>query len=238
MSEQKKTSDKYAGPAATKTVRAFHDATRALVAKKLAEHGGDWSSFVFDASYDLFTAKDLVALEAEFLKTGHKYDFSATVSPKENPEKYKPLPQASEVTAKPAAVVAQGGKVEVGHGDNVVKGAKNVEGTARFIRTSDIVMDMLMNGVPADTIAIIDDSGGTLTAPILEQFKAVICYGGTVRSHLGILTREYGIPCLMNAKVEGVQEGDRVEVEVSATAKTAQDYQAGREATAKIWKLG
>lgn len=237
MSEQKKTSDKYAGPAATKTVRAFHDATRALIARKLAEHGGDWSSFVFDRSYDLFTAKDLVALEAEFLKTGHKYDFSATVSAKENPEKYKPLPQAAEAR-KGSAVAEKGSKVEVGHGDNVVKNPKNVEGIARFIGTSDIVMDMLMNGVPADTIAIIDDSGGTLTAPILEQFKAVICFGGTVRSHLGILTREYGIPCLMNAKVEGLQEGDRVEVEVSATAKTAQDYQAGREATAKIWKLG
>lgn len=235
MGEPKKSSDKYASPAATKTVRAFHDATRALIAKKLAASGGDWSSFVFDTSYDLFTAKDLVEIEKEFLKTGHKYDFSATVSVKETPEKYKPIPVVAETKG---ATATKGSRVEVGHGDNVVKNPKNVEGVARFIRTSDIVMDMLMNGVPADTIAIIDDSGGTLTAPILEQFKAVICYGGTVRSHLGILTREYGIPCLMNAKVEGLQDGDKVEVEVSATAKTAQDYQAGREATAKIWKLG
>ena len=236
MGEPKKSSDKYASPAATKTVRAFHDATRALIAKKLAASGGEWSSFVFDTSYDLFTARDLVEVEKELLKTGHKYDFSATVSVKESPEKYKPIPVVD--AGKQGAPAAKGSKLEVGHGDNVVKNAKNVEGVARFIRTSDIVMAMLMDGVPADTIAIIDDSGGTLTAPILEQFKAVICYGGTVRSHLGILTREYGIPCLMNAKVEGLEDGDRVEVEVSATAKTAQDYQAGREATAKIWKLG
>jgi signal transduction protein with GAF and PtsI domain len=61
--------------------------------------------------------------------------------------------------------------------------------------------------------------------------------GGTVRSHLGILTREYGIPCVMNAKVSGIKEGDRVEIECTATAKTAEAYQTGVEMTAKIWRL-
>ena len=86
------------------------------------------------------------------------------------------------------------------------------------------------------TVAVIDDSGGTLTAPILEQFKGVICAGGTVRSHLGILTREYGIPCFMNAKISGIHEGDTVELECTAPAKTAEDYQRGVERTARIWR--
>lgn len=236
MPDEKTRSDKYGSQAATKTVRAFHEATRAMIQKKLAETGGDWNSFVFDRSYDLMTAKDFASVEKDFLaSTGHKFDASATISVKEAPEKYKPIAQVE--VAKASAAKA-GEKQQVGEGDNVVRHPKNVEGIARFIRTSEIVMDMLMNGVPENTIAVIDDSGGTLTAPILEQFKAVVCFGGTVRSHLGILTREYGIPCLMNAKLDGVAEGDRLEVEVTATAKTAQDYQAGRSATAKIWKLG
>ena len=235
MADPRTRSDKYGTHEATKVPRAFNEACRALVAKKLAEAGGDWNSFVFDRSYELLTAKDFAQIEADFLaRTGHKFDVSATISAKESPEKYKPIPQVE--VAKPTGS-AEGGKIQVGEGDNVVRYPENVKGIARFIRTSEIVMDMLMNGVPEDTIAVIDDSGGTLTAPILEQFKGVICFGGTVRSHLGILTREYGIPCLMNAKVEGLAEGDRVEIEVSAVAKTAQDYQAGREATAKIWKL-
>lgn len=240
MAETKNRNDKYGSQAATKTVRAFHEAAQTLIRKKVAEAGGDWNSFVFDRSYDLLTAKDFAAIETEFLgRTGHKFDASATVSVKEAPEKYKPIAQVAtaKADAKDASAKASGGKVAAGSGDNVVRYPKNVDGVARFIRTSEIVMDMLMNGVPENTIAIIDDSGGTLTAPILEQFKGVICFGGTVRSHLGILTREYGIPCLMNAKVEGIAEGDRVEIEVTAVAKTAQDYQAGREASAKIWKL-
>ena len=31
-----------------------------------------------------------------------------------------------------------------------------------------------------------------------------------IRSHLGILTREYGIPCFMNSKISGIREGDIV----------------------------
>ena len=68
----------------------------------------------------------------------------------------------------------------VGGGDNVFK-AGDLTGIARFISDVDRVMDMLTEGVPPDTVAIIDDSGGTLTAPILEEFTAVVCKGGSVR---------------------------------------------------------
>jgi hypothetical protein len=37
-----------------------------------------------------------------------------------------------------------------------------------------------------------------------------------------ILTREYGIPCLMNAKLRSIYHEDRVEIEPSAKAMTAE----------------
>ncbi len=45
-------------------------------------------------------------------------------------------------------------------------------------------------------MAIIDDSGGTLTAPILGEFNAGRLHGRHGASHLGILTREYNVPFL------------------------------------------
>jgi signal transduction protein with GAF and PtsI domain len=105
------------------------------------------------------------------------------------------------------------------------------------VRTSDKVLEYLTKGVPSDTIAIVDDSGGTLTAPVLERFKGVLCAGGTTRSHLAILTREYGIPCLMNVRLSGIHDGDRLEVEVSARARTAEDYASGTEVAARVWRL-
>jgi len=118
----------------------------------------------------------------------------------------------------------------------VFKHRSDVEGTARLIGTVETVLDMVTNGVPPETIAIIDDSGGTLTAPILEHFTGVVCMGGTVRSHLGILTREYGVPCLMDAQLDGLHDGDRVRVEYS---KPPADVWAEKDpsARARIVKL-
>jgi phosphohistidine swiveling domain-containing protein len=238
-------SDKYSGQGASAVVDAYHGAIKELVRRRLDETGGDWASFVFDKSYELVSAKDFAVIEKKLLSTGHRFDWSAMISVRERPEAYKAATGVGEDLKTfsfehPEAVVAakdDDGREQRGVGDNVVKYPKNLVGTARYIRSSDRVLEMLTKGVPDDTVAIIDDSGGTLTAPILERFKGVICAGGTVRSHLGILTREYGIPCLMNAKISGIREGDQVEVESTAAAKTAEAYQTGVEMTAKVWRL-
>ena len=99
------------------------------------------------------------------------------------------------------------------------------------------VMDLLADGVPEGTIAVIDDSGGTLTAPILEGFAGVICLGGTVRSHLGILAREYDVPTLMNCKIDTLVDGDVVELEVTVAPPGADAYETGDTGHARIWKI-
>lgn len=238
-------SDKYGEQAASAVVEAYHSAIKDIIRRRLDETGGDWDSFVFDKSYDLVGAKEFTEIEKRLLATGHRFDWSAMISVRERPDVYKPATGVGEDIndfsfEHPEAVTALAdgdGREQRGIGDNVVKYPKNLIGTAHYIRSSDKVLELLTKGVPQDTVAIIDDSGGTLTAPILEQFKGVICAGGTVRSHLGILTREYGIPCLMNAKISGIKEGDRVEIECTAAAKTAEAYQQGIEMTARVWRL-
>jgi hypothetical protein len=37
--------------------------------------------------------------------------------------------------------------------------------------------------------------------------------------------------------VAGIRNGDRLELNVTAPSKTAQDYQQGVEKTAEVWKL-
>jgi hypothetical protein len=237
--------DKFAEPNASVVVDAYHAAIHDLIRRKLDSAGSDWASFVFGKSYNLITAADFAAIEKRLLDTGHRFDWSAMISVRERPEAYKPASGVGEDLETfsfehPEAVVAPAdgsGREQRGIGDNVVKYPNNLVGVARYIRSSDRVLELLTSGVPADTVAVIDDSGGTLTAPILEQFKGVICAGGTVRSHLGILTREYGIPCLMNAKISGIREGDRLEIESTAAAKTAEAYQTGVEMTARVWRL-
>ena len=192
------------------------------MAERLASSGKSWEEAVQDQSLEL-TREDFQKIEADLLATGYRFEMSATASLKEQPDKYKPL----EV-AKPSGrqETDEQGRLIVGSGDNVFQAKQDVSGTARFVSDVEKVMEMLVNGVPDGTIAVIDDSGGTLTAPILGQFTGVVCLGGTVRSHLGILTREYGVPCLMNVKLDGLSDGDAVTVEYSKKAADAYADQA------------
>ena len=215
-------------------VEAFHQAARKLAAERYAADGRPWSEVVLDRSLQL-TREDFERIEAELLASGHRFEASAMVSHKEEPEKYN----------APAGIADSGeqqtdeqGRRIVGTGDNVFHVSADVEGIARYVSTVDRVMEWLVDGVPPDTVAVIDDSGGTLTAPILGQFKAVVCMGGTVRSHLGILTREYNVPCLMNATLDGLVDESRVTVEYSKPAADAYaDAAAAESQRARIVEL-
>jgi PEP-utilising enzyme, mobile domain len=219
----------------TPTVAFFHERIRRHVAERARVLGKPWPQLATEHTLELLSADDLRLLERELLDQGYRFDCSATVSQREAPEKYKPRVEAAK---RAEVIVDADGRSVVGHGDNLVESPSNFIGVARLISTIDQVTDMLINGVPPDSVAVIDDSGGTLTAPILEDFKAVLCLGGTVRSHLGILTREYGIPCFMNCKFDApLADGDRVELELTTPAVTGEDYETGRNVRARIWKL-
>jgi phosphohistidine swiveling domain-containing protein len=122
-------------------------------------------------------------------------------------------------------------------GDNVIRKSTTVTGPVTLISTVDQVMDYLTDGIPEGTIGVIDDSGGTLTAPIIEELAGVICLGGSVRSHLGILAREYDVPTLMNCRIDTLNEGDIVELEVTAAPPSAEAYDIGDTGHARIWVL-
>ena len=226
--------DKWASGPNMPTVQFFHRRIAELVQERLAESGKSWQEAAVDVALEL-TREDFERIDAELLATGYRYEPSAEISIHERPDAYKPLPAGTTDIDRPRDEL---GRVLVGTGDNVFKTAVDVTGTARFIGSVDTVMEMLADGVPPETVAVIDDSGGTLTAPILEGFTAVLCMGGTVRSHLGILTREYGVPCLMAVELEGLKDGDRVQVEYTKPALDAGQYtKRDPQARARVWKL-
>jgi hypothetical protein len=216
--------DKWPRASQTDIVERYHGEVRKLVAERFAASRKDWAELVHDPASEL-TREDFERIEADLLATGYRFEVSAVVSLQEEPGKYKPLPVAQD---SGEAHYDEQGRQIVGTGDNVFS-TGDVTGTARFISTVERVMEMLVEGVPDGTIAVIDDSGGTLTAPILADFAGVICLGGTVRAHLGILTREHAVPCLMAAEIDGLGEGDEILVEYS---KSAADAYATAEAAA------
>ncbi len=212
----------------------YNAAVRALAARRCAETGAAWKDVVFAREFDLFAEDDARAIEADALAEGYRFDFSAMVSLESEPDKYKRPERAA--AAFTDGVVTEGRR-QVGIGDNVIRKTATVTGPVALISTIDQVMDFLADGVPPGTIAVIDDSGGTLTAPIMEGFAGVICLGGSIRSHLGILAREYDVPTLMNCKLDTLVDGDVVEIEVNAAPPAADAYETGNTGHARIWKI-
>lgn len=212
----------------------YNSAVRELAAKRFAATGAAWKDVVFARQFDLFSLADARAVEQEALDSGYRFDFSATVSLEGEPDKYKRPERA-------AAGFSEGGvadgRRQVGVGDNVIRKATSVTGPVALISKIEQVMGYLADGVPPGTIAVIDDSGGTLTAPIIEGFAGVICLGGSVRSHLGILAREYDVPTLMNCKIDNLADGDVVEIEVTVAPPAADAYETGDTGHARIWKI-
>lgn len=235
----------YAQAPASPIVEATLGLVRQIVRSKLKDHleagGQGFDDFVFASPDCAVTKDDIAGVEAMLLSSGHRFAWSAAISAQERPDAYHSgAPGGDFMFEHPEAVVEPAGadgRARRGQGDNVVRRSANVVGVARYIRTNERVLTYLADGVPPGTIAIIDDSGGTLTAPIIDQFAGILCAGGTVRSHLGILSREYGIPCFMNVKLNGVRDGDRVEMEATADARTTEDYQSGNERTGRVWRL-
>ena len=96
--------------------------------------------------------------------------------------------------------------------------APAVRGTWRALRSPDDVL-ALMDTTAAGVVACVADAGATFLAPIFDELTAVVCFSGTPQSHIGIVSREYQVPCVMGAEIVGTEpvDGDAVEVDCSGT---------------------
>lgn len=101
----------------------------------------------------------------------------------------------------------------VGEGQNVVE-HEPVEGPCIWLDTPDDVIEFVMGDNVEETIVISRSGSTTFVAPALTAgVRGLITLEGTKECHLGIVSREFGIPCVMSvAFSEGVTtaQGDTV----------------------------
>jgi len=91
-----------------------------------------------------------------------------------------------------------------------------VRGTWRFLQGPDDVLDLMDNGAEG-IVALVRDAGATFLAPIYDELTAIVCTSGTLRSHIGIVSREFQVPCVMAAVFTGPEPEDGAEVEVDCS---------------------
>jgi signal transduction protein with GAF and PtsI domain len=105
---------------------------------------------------------------------------------------------------------------EIGTGTRVFEAAP-VRGVWRRLTSPDDVL-VLMDTTAEGVVACVADAGATFLAPIFDELAAVVCLSGTPLSHIGIVSREYQVPCVMDATItKEPADGDAVEVDCSVT---------------------
>ena len=103
---------------------------------------------------------------------------------------------------------------QIGTGTKVFEAAP-VRGRWRRLSSPDDVIALLDDSAEG-VIACVADAGATFLAPIFDDLTAVVCRSGTPMSHIGIVSREYRVPCLMGVALTTEPDDDTmVEVDCS-----------------------
>src|SRR5438067_5495830 len=103
---------------------------------------------------------------------------------------------------------------ELGRGEKVFDHVP-VQGTLRHLDSPDEVLALLDDGAEG-VVALVRDAGATFLAPLYHELTAVVCTSGTLRSHIGIVSREFHVPCVMGTSfTDEPADGAAVEVDCS-----------------------
>jgi phosphohistidine swiveling domain-containing protein len=81
-----------------------------------------------------------------------------------------------------------------------VSGDSPVTGTVAEISTTEDVLGLL-DSAPEDLIILMHTSGGTILSPLFNDIKGIVSTTGSSGSHVAILSREFGVPCIMGIEL-------------------------------------
>lgn len=114
----------------------------------------------------------------------------------------------------------------IGSGVKAFSSEKGAVGSIRFLDSPDEVLEFIDGPDVQDTVVI--SRGGTTTfmsPALMSGVAGLITLQGAPESHLGILSREFGIPCVMSTSfTEGVStargetipaDGTRVRLDIN-----------------------
>ena len=95
----------------------------------------------------------------------------------------------------------------IGTGVKAFTSENGATGTIRFLDSPDEVLDFI-DGPDVESTVVISRGGTTtfMSPALMAGVAGLITLQGAPESHLGILSREFGIPCVMSTQFsEGVQ---------------------------------
>ena len=108
---------------------------------------------------------------------------------------------------------------EIGRGAKVFDAAP-VRGRFLPMEGPDDVLGLMDTGAEG-VVVLVRDAGATFLAPIYHELTAIICTSGTVRSHIGIVSREFQVPCVMGCTFTADEPDAGSEVQLDCSGDEA-----------------
>jgi signal transduction protein with GAF and PtsI domain len=93
-----------------------------------------------------------------------------------------------------------------------------VTGRWKAMDGPDDVLELMDTGAEG-VIALVRDCGATFLAPIFHELAGIVCTNGTPRSHIGIVSREFQVPCVMSAAFAGDEPPNDADVELDCSGE-------------------
>jgi signal transduction protein with GAF and PtsI domain len=108
---------------------------------------------------------------------------------------------------------------DIGRGAKVFEHGP-VRGTFMPMEGPEDVLALMDSGAEG-MIALVRDAGATFLAPIYHELSGIICTSGTLRSHIGIVSREFQVPCAMSCAFVGEEPAAGSEIELDCSGEEA-----------------
>jgi phosphohistidine swiveling domain-containing protein len=119
-----------------------------------------------------------------------------------------------------ATVQTKGGGMAV-VGTGLVVSGSECTGIGRQANEPEQVFALLRDPALEETILLVDSPSATALVPLLAKVKGIVCSGGGMTSHLAIVSREFGLPCLMAADVGEMAALDGETIRISKDGEIA-----------------
>ncbi len=98
--------------------------------------------------------------------------------------------------------------------------APPVRGTLRWLDSPDDVL-RLMDCSADGVVAGVRDAGATFLAPLYHELAGILCTSGSPRSHIGIVSREFQVPCSMGTTFVDGEPPDGTLIELDCSGPDA-----------------
>lgn len=72
-----------------------------------------------------------------------------------------------------------------------------------------------------EVILLTESASATAVVPLLAKVRGVVCRSGGMTSHLAIVAREFGLPCILGAEFDDEADGRRVVLNADGTIAEA-----------------